>query len=129
MIYHIITATIIVVLLLTLLGLYIISYYSELKFVKKFSNGTWIDSGGNILIMRLDKKIKISFGINTEDDAYELAESDYDYSMRKIWLSSEYTIKVSNGMKITIDPVGGIATVFEKNKKIGKFAKNNLLLL
>lgn len=120
MIFYILFVVAVIVILLILLALYIVCK----RYSKLFSNGTWIDSDGNILVMKLDKKIKISFGISV-NDSYELAENEYDYSISNGW--SSYTINVKNGMKINVDTVKGIATVYDKKKKIGKFAKNNLL--
>jgi hypothetical protein len=115
--------------ILVILLLMIVTYFAHKKFIKRFSNGTWIDSDGNVLILKADKKIKLSFGISKDDGTYELAENEYAYSINKKWFSSEYVIIVKNGMTITIDPVTGIATVYDKKKKVGRFAKNNLLLL
>lgn len=95
---------------------------------RKFTNGTWIDRDGNLLVMKLGKrKILLSFGINTESDQYELTEKEYTYHCMKIPFVSTYKIKVSNGIHISINIISGIATVYDKNKKIGKFAKNNLI--
>lgn len=95
---------------------------------RKFTNGTWIDRDGNLLVMKLGpRKILLSFGVNTENDEYELTEKEYTYHCMKIPFSSTYKIKVSNGIHISINTISGIATVYNKKKKIGKFAKNNLI--
>lgn len=100
----------------------------DLSRSKKFTNGTWIDRDGNLLVMKLQKrKILLSFGVNTENDEYELTEKEYSYICTKIPFSSTYKIRVSNGVCVSINIVSGIATVYDKKKKIGKFAKNNLI--
>jgi hypothetical protein len=43
--------------------------------------------------------------------------------------TSSYTIKTNKDMVIKINIIRGIATVYKKDKKIGNFAKNNLLLI
>ena len=115
----------------------IIIFFAHMVFImidkskaKAFTNGTWIDRDGNLLVMKINKnKILISFGVNTENDEYELTEKEYSFRCIKLPLSYNYSIKVNNGIKIAIDIVSGTATVYDKKKKIGKFAKNNLILL
>jgi hypothetical protein len=47
--------------------------------------------------------------------------------MTRIPFMTGYKIKVNNGLVIDINYTTGIATVYDKKKKIGKFAKNNLI--
>lgn len=95
---------------------------------KQFSNGTWIDRDGNILIMKIEKnRMLLSFGVNVEDDKYELSEKEYKYGLSRVPLCTKYIIKIENGISINVNYISGIATVYDKKKKIGKFAKNNLI--
>lgn len=122
--YAFILFTIIAITIIVFIGLIIL----DRSRCKQFINGTWIDRDGNLLIMKISgSKILISFGVNTENDEYELSEKEYKYSLSRIMLSRCYKIKVSNGISISIDYISGVATVYNKKKKIGKFAKNNLI--
>jgi mRNA-degrading endonuclease RelE of RelBE toxin-antitoxin system len=114
---------IIVLFVVLLLGIIII----DRKRCKQFSNGTWIDRDGNLLILKIsNNKILVSFGVNVENDEYELSEKEYKYSLSRVPLSTSYKLKIDN-IRVTINYVSGIATVYDGKKKIGKFAKNNLI--
>ena len=114
---------IIVLFVVLLLGIIII----DRKRCKQFSNGTWIDRDGNLLILKIsNNKILVSFGLNVENDEYELSEKEYKYSLSRVPLSTSYKLKIDN-IRVTINYVSGIATVYDGKKKIGKFAKNNLI--
>jgi hypothetical protein len=120
---------IIVTLIVLIIFLFLTIVFIDRKRCKQFSNGTWIDRDGNLLILKIDKgKMLLSFGIN-EGEEYELSEKEYSYGLNRIPLSSTYKIKVNNGLLIDINYVTGIATVYDKKKKIGKFAKNNLIAI
>lgn len=123
MICEILLCLVIFLLFITILYTYI----ANRSFIIKYSNGTWIDSEGNLLILVINKsKIKVTFGINN-DDSYELSENEYKYSIAKKLYSSEYTIYLPAKTSITICPISGLAKVSNNKKIIGRFAKNNLL--
>lgn len=124
--YICIVLIVIIVLLFFTLCLAVIA---DRKNAKLFTDGTWIDRDGNLLVMKLkDNKITLSFGVNTNGDEYELTEKKYSYSYIRLPFSSTYKIKVNNGVTVNIDINSGSATVYNKKKKVGRFAKNNLLL-
>lgn len=121
----IILVTVIAVLIIILLVLCCYAVYAHKKFAKKFANGTWIDNDGNVLIIRADKKIRVTFGVNTDGDEYELNEKDYSYSVSNNLFTQKYNI-IMKDRRIEIDPIAGMATVYYKKSKVGVFAKNNL---
>lgn len=120
--------TIVIVFIITIFFI-ILTIYTERKQAIDFSNGTWIDNDGNILVLSFQDKLSISFGVQADDDNYEFSEKKYNYSIRRRPFSNKYKIKTNKDLNIDINIVDGIATVYKKNKKVGKFAKNNLLLM
>ena len=118
---------IIAIVVILFFTIYLLIVFDKRK-SRAFTNGTWIDRDGNLLVMKLNKnKILLSFGVNTTGDEYELTEKQYSFKCSKFPFSSKYNIKVSNGIKISIGMIDGIAMVYDGDKKIGKFAKNNLI--
>lgn len=108
----------------------VLSIIAHRQFVKRYSNGTWIDNDGNVLVIDTKKrKVSISFGISSDGDEYEFSEKQYNYFLWLVPFTNSYKIKTTEDLSISVDIVKGIATVYNKNKKVGKFAKNNLLLV
>lgn len=118
-------AFLIVVTILLFLAIVII----HVRFYKNFANGTWIDREGNILVLETKGlKLSMSFGILNDDSTYEFSEKKYNSLFLPGLRPSRYTIVVNKKIKINIDVVKGTATVYISGKKVGKFAKNNLLI-
>ena len=103
-------------------------YITHKKFMKAYTNGTWVDKDASVLVMKVDgDKIKVAFGISDEED-YEFVEDSYSYSMNKKLFSSSYIVKI-NQIKLEINPITGSAMVYKKQKFIGEYVKNNMLKL
>jgi hypothetical protein len=87
-----------------------------------YITGSWIDSGGNIIIINIADSgmLGISFGTQISDNDYEVMSGEYDYSISKVWFSQEYKIKF-NKTEIIAKPAEKSVEFKKKNKTIGVF--------
>lgn len=121
--FSVVAATIIVVLVFIILAICLYHYISNYAFILEYIVGSWIDSGGNIVIIDIKDSglLAVSFGAQVSGDDYEVMSGEYDYTISKLWLKQEYKIKFNRNVLIHIIPAEKKIHFIKKGKTFGVF--------
>lgn len=110
-------------LVLIIIMMHLYQCVSNYYFILEYISGSWIDSGGNIIILDITDSglLSISFGTQISDDDFEVMSGEYDYTITKTWFKQEYNVRFGKGVELCLLPSDKAIKFTKKSKTFGMF--------
>jgi len=97
--------------------------YVNRAFILDFLDGSWVDSGGNLVVIGIndDGMMDLSFGTPVGDGEYEVITDTRDCNVSKVFFAQEYRVDLGDKTKILVVPTEKKIVFYKKDKPIGEF--------